>query len=94
MGLAFRQFQADGQAFGIDQRVDLRRQAAPRATPCNRIGRLFWCSGGVLVHADAGAVDHLDVAVVQPFETASRSRFQTPALRHRLKRLTKFVGGP
>jgi hypothetical protein len=32
--------------------------------PCNRIGRPFLGVGGVLVHADAGTVDHLDVAVV------------------------------
>jgi len=32
MSLAFRDLQRDRQAIGIDQRVDLRRQAAARAT--------------------------------------------------------------
>lgn len=31
MGLAFAQLQHDGQAIGIDERVDLGRQPAPRA---------------------------------------------------------------
>ena len=42
MGLTFGQFQSNRQALGIDERVDLRCQAAPRATHATTSLVFFW----------------------------------------------------
>jgi hypothetical protein len=62
MGLAFGQFQSKRQAGSIDKRMDLCRQAAPRAA--HATGSSFFGVGGMPMHADRGRVDHLDIAIV------------------------------
>ena len=42
VGLAFREFQRDRQAFSVDQGVDLGGQPAPRATHATGSGVFFW----------------------------------------------------
>ena len=42
MGLAFGELERNRQAIGIDERMDFRRQAAPRATYATGSIIFFW----------------------------------------------------
>jgi hypothetical protein len=57
------QAEPDREALRIDERMDLGREAASGATETMICIPLF-CRRGLLVSANGGAVDHLDVAVV------------------------------
>ena len=61
------------------------RGAAARSTE-TMIRTPFLPGPGLLMRPNGGAVDHLDVAIMRAL-IASISRSQTPALRHRTKRL-------
>lgn len=85
MGLTRCQADPDREAFGIDDRVDLGREAAPGATETMISIPLFavaacWCA----------RMEVLSIIWISPSYAAvmaSISRSQTPALRHRTKRL-------
>ena len=79
------QAEPDRETFGIDDRVDLGREAAPGATETMISIPLFavaacWCA----------RMEVLSIIWISPSYAAviaSISRSQTPALRHRMKRL-------
>jgi hypothetical protein len=54
--------QSDGQALGIENRVDLRRQSAARST--GAVALAFLGAASVLMHPDNGRVEHLDIGVM------------------------------
>jgi len=56
--------ETDRAAHGIDKRMDFGRLSRRASDPCNGIVSFFLAIGGVLVHADRRAVDHLHVAFV------------------------------
>jgi hypothetical protein len=61
--LALGALERDRQTLGIDERVDLRHQAAARATHATGSDSSLGF-GGMLMHPHARRVDHLQVAVV------------------------------
>jgi hypothetical protein len=62
MDLTGRQREAEGQAIGINQRMNLARQAAPR--PAHGLSSIPSDACTVLMYADNRGVDHLDSGIM------------------------------
>ena len=79
-----REREMDRQAIGVDQRVNLAREASSRAT--HSLVIVVRDTRSVLVHAHDGGIDHLHCRIMTGGQRI-HDPVQTPARRHRTKRL-------
>ena len=79
-----REREMDRQTIGVDYRVNLAREASSRAT--HSLVIVVRDTRSVLVHAHDGGIDHLHRRIMTGGQRIMISS-QTPARRHRTKRL-------